>query len=127
MTNKINFSEIFDQVQMDPEAKSVFIKMPRDEQLLAILGMQAWMRSEQANLTKRVIDLERDVRGMRKADSKYYREDDNKLSTSEKIINVLTKRFDFWLDIIKGTLQYVITFIIMALLYLSFGGKLPTP
>lgn len=124
MTNKIDFTEMFDAIQMDVDAKKVFLSMQRDEQLLAILGMQAWMREEQSKIMRRVIDIERDLHTKKGSN---YREDDRKLTTSQKIMNVLTKRFDFWLDIFKGVLQTVLTVVTLAILYLAFGGKLPTP
>lgn len=122
LMNTINFAEIFDAVQMDENAKKVFLAMGRDEQLLAILGMQAWMRNEIASVNKRVIDVERSLRTKRGTG---YREDDAKLSTSEKVMAVLTKRLDFWIDILKNVLSNVFVIIVLAVLYLAFGGKMP--
>lgn len=44
--------EMLDAVQADREAKKVFLAMPREEQLLAILGMIAFLTSQFAQLQK---------------------------------------------------------------------------
>lgn len=110
-------------VQMDPDARRAFLAMPREEQLLAILGMQAWARDELSKLSKKVINVERRLGVIEKPRS--YREEDDEMTITQKVMNILTKRLDFWLGILKSVLTQVFTIITLAILYLAFGGKLP--
>lgn len=50
---------------MDDKAKKAFLAMPLDEQLLAILDSQQYIRGKIAQLEKRQIDFEEDVRSYR--------------------------------------------------------------
>lgn len=121
---KINFQEILNALEMDPATKKAYLAMQRDEQLLIILGMESWLRSEMVQIKKDIIDIKRNSK---QPSGSRYREEDETMTTSEKIMNVLTKRFDFWLSILRGALQQVLTIIFLAILYVAFGGKVPIP
>lgn len=58
MADKLAMSDILGMIEMDDDARKVFLAMPRNEQLLAILGMQAYMRNELAKLFERVEQAE---------------------------------------------------------------------
>ncbi len=136
------FDQIFEAIQMDDEAKKVFLAMPREEQLLAILGMQSWTRAELVNVKKDVINVRGDLTEF-KRESREYRvkrerkenhllgdlEGDDGMSTTQKIVREIAKefgkRFDFWAWFRDRVLPSIITLITLAILYLTFGGKVP--
>jgi hypothetical protein len=132
--NKTDFAEIFDAVQMDDGAKKVFLNMAREEQLLAILGMQAWMRSELVAVRKEVINTKDDL-GEFKKESRRYRirrekqegsqlSEDETMSTTEKISQQMNKPWIWFRDkVLPGIVQLAT----LALLYFIFGGKIPAP
>lgn len=137
-----DFNEIFDAIQMDAEAKKVFLAMPREEQLLAILGMEAWIRSELVKTKRDVLVLQQDFTEF-KEESMRYRllrerherqlfgnfEGDDEMSTTQKIVREIKKefqdRFDFWIWFRDKVLPGIIGLITLSILYLTFGGKLP--
>lgn len=51
-----SIKEMLDTVQADREAKKVFLAMPREEQLLAILGMITFLTSQFAQMQKENIE-----------------------------------------------------------------------
>ncbi len=138
------FDQIFEAIQMDEDAKKVFLAMPREEQLLAILGMQSFVRSELVNVKKDLIDVRSDLNTF-KRESLEYRgqrerrernmlgelQGDDEMSTTQKIVreitNQLQARFDFWVWFRDKVLPQVIALITLAILYLTFGGKVPGP
>ena len=136
------FDQIFEAIQMDPDAKKAFLAMSREEQLLAILGMQSFIRSEVANVEKDLINLGTEFHEFKK-ESVNYRirrekqekkllgslEGDDDMSTTQKIAREIAKafsqRFDFWTWFRDKVLPAVVTAIALGVLYLVFGGKLP--
>ena len=125
--NRTNFAEIFDSVQMDPEARKVFIAMPREEQLLAILGMQAWMRAELVTVKKQVIETQDNLEEFKKESRRYrvkrerregVNDGDDTMSTTEKISQQFNKPWVWFRD---KVLPQVISLIVLAILYLTFG------
>jgi hypothetical protein len=137
----LNFQDIFDAVQMDENAKKVFLSMPREEQLLAILGINAWTRSELAIVKKDVVNIQegleetrRDLISYRFKRERQEREsreyaDDEVIGVTEKIVKEVGKafaqRFDFWVWFRDRVLPTIIGVITLGILYLVFGGKLP--
>lgn len=129
------FNDILEMVQMDPEARAVFLAMPREEQLLAILGMQQWTRSELATVKKQVIGIEENLKETQR-ESRQYRtrrekkesDDGDDVSTTQKIAKEIAtafaQRFDFWTWFRDKVLPQIITFITLALLALAFADKL---
>ena len=51
-----SIKEMLDAVQADRDAKQVFLKLPREEQLLAILGMITFTNAQLAQLQKDMIE-----------------------------------------------------------------------
>lgn len=141
--------ELLDAVQTDRDARKVFLAMPREEQLMAILGMIAYSSSRLANVESSLIGLkddfgrmERENRNARRARTKleqelaekidvHFQSDDDTMTTTDKVRAVISKQYGgvakFLADILKGVMQTVITIVTLALLYLAFGGKFPTP
>jgi hypothetical protein len=141
MGAKVDFQEIFDAVQMDENAKKVFLSMPREEQLLAILGINAWTRSELAVVKKDVVSIQADLEETRRdlvsyrikrerqeRESREY-DDDATITNTQKIAKevakALAQRFDFWTWFRDRVLPTVVTIITLAILYFVFGGRIP--
>jgi hypothetical protein len=136
------YNDLFQAVQMDDDAKRVFLAMSREEQLLAILGMQSFVRSEVATVKKDIIDVRQDLNEFKK-ETRSYRvhrerqekkmfggeEGDDEMSTTQKIAKeiakALSQRFDFWIWFRDKVMPAVVTAITLGILYLVFGGKLP--
>lgn len=58
----VSKSDILGLIEIDDDAKKVFLAMPREEQLLAILGMVSHIRSEEATNKKKIITLADDFK-----------------------------------------------------------------
>lgn len=56
-----SIKEMLDVVQADREARRVFLAMPREEQILALLGVTAYLSNEFANLSRHVVNLEKEL------------------------------------------------------------------
>lgn len=141
----IDIKGMLDLVKADREAKQVFLAMPREDQLLAILGMIAYNSNQNAQLQKSQAELSEDVDALRKENRTarrqretlekqlaekmsiniHHDDDTTQLSTTEKVIAALSKRFGRLTNLLWGTAQTVFTLIILAILYLAFGGKIP--
>jgi len=118
------------EVDFDEDAKDSFLKMTREEQLMAILGIQAYTRSKLASLEKRQIDFEKDVhnyRGTRERKQNLHNGDmqDNTEKIAKQIKEAFAQRFDFWVWFRDRVLPTVIGVVTLGILYLVFGGKLP--
>ncbi len=137
---KTEFDRMLEDARMDDTAKKAFLAMSREEQLLAILGMQSYIRSELVIVKKDQIefgqDLQafkkelREVRRAREVKEKA-RDDGDEVNTTQKIIKTfaeeMSKRFDLFVWFRDKVLPTVVTIITLALLYFVFGGKIPTP
>jgi hypothetical protein len=123
-----SIKEMLDTVQADRNAKQVFLKMPREEQLLAILGMITFLTSQIANLQKENIQYrqERELREKQlvelldtdpgiKALSP-----DEKQNTVQKIFALATRPARG-----GGLLDKVLSLILVILFYLFMTGKIP--
>lgn len=140
--------DMLDSVQADKDAKKVFLNMPREEQLLAILGMIAYTNSVLANVQKEQIEqraalnsfkdevrnsreerkqIEKDLADKLGVDFRFTDPEDETLTTTQKVMAVIARRLDFWKPILQHSISIVLDIVILALLYLAFGGKLPTP
>lgn len=158
----IHKNDILGMIELDETAKKVFLRMTREEQLLAILGMLSFLRSENATVRKQQLDFakdfdiykqeQRDYRMLRETEEKEVGNlvrrlitgdnpsdpvitrqltDEELMSTTQKIAkainNAFSSRFDRWITLGFGVLQTVITIVILAVLYLAFGGEVPRP
>lgn len=115
--------EMLQAVQADKEAKKVFLAMPREEQLLAILGMISFINAQFVNLQKDQIEYRRE------REKKEERQSDILIDTGEKIAigikKVMGERFDSWTYFRDRILPPILVAFILGLLYLVFGGKIP--
>lgn len=127
--------EILQSVQQDREAKKVFLAMPREEQLMAILGMLAFTNSQLAILQKELIELketnqrhreEREKREKKLADildtdpNIQALSPDEKQTTVQKILALATRPAK------SGMLMDKIASLILMILFILFMmGKLP--
>jgi len=112
------------------DQKAAFLNMEQEEKLAALFGMLAYIRSDLANVKKEQIgfgqDLDsfkRELRNVRIAREKL--EQERQQNTDQKIEAALSKRFDFWVYLRDRVLPGIITLILLAVLYLTFGGQVP--
>lgn len=112
-----DLEQFFEGAHMDETAKAVFLAMNRNDQLLAMLGMLSWNRSETARLSKEVIEIKSDIKQIKREG----RSNDKTLTTSEKINLSLEKRFRFWVPILQYVLSTVTVIVILWLLRGAFG------
>jgi len=116
-----NIREMLGAVQADKEARQVFLSMPREEQLLAILGMIAFLSSQIAGLQKDAIDYRHKREEIEDGHSQEV------MNTTQKIVKAISEakasEFNFWLWFRDKVLPAVATAITLAVLYLAFGGR----
>jgi len=116
-----------------PTSKKVFLAgLAREEQLGTLWDMCQSIRSEQASDRKERINTRNEMTYLKGEVDGIGRRNGRKqvtLTTSEKIDVAITKRSVVWIwyrdRVLAPTLAAVHTIVIMAILYLSFGGKLP--
>lgn len=113
------------------DQRRVFLQLPRLEQSSTLYDMLAYIRSELAILTAAIADLrednkylKRELQGVGRRSKK-----DETLDTTAKFNAMMERRFVWWVwardKVIAGTLSNVLTVITLAILYMTFGGKLP--
>ena len=125
---------------IDENIKNVFLTMTREDQLLAIMNMQSWIRAELAVMKKSQIGYDQELRDFKKElrEVRQMRErkeherelsGDELLSTTQKIFKAIAsakaQEFNFWMWFRDKVLPAVATAITLGILYLIFGGKLP--
>lgn len=138
MTNKI-LDDILDTLEMDEERKKALLEMPTDELLVAIFGIQQYIRGELAIVKKRQINFEDDYKRYRNHREKREREmignfsgennDDDDIPITQKMMRVAAQevakafanRFDVWTYFRDRVLPTLITGFILGLLYLVYG------
>ncbi len=123
-----SIKEMIDSVQADREAKKVFLAMPREEQLLAILGMIAFLTAQIASLQKENIQYrqQREVREEKLAEIldtdphiKALSAED-KQNTLQKVIQLATRPAK------SGQLADKVISIILVIIFVMYlAGKLP--
>jgi len=112
------------------DQKATFLGMRQEEQLAALFGMLAYIRSDLANVKKEQIGFGQDLNSFKRElrDVRVTREkmeQERQQNTDQKIDAALSKRFDFWVYLRDRILPSVITLILLAVLYLTFGGQAP--
>ncbi len=125
-----DFRKILSEVKIDREGRAVFLAIPREEQLLAILGIIAYISNRLSNLEKGHINFEKELRDYRKEredkESKY---DSEIMNITQKIANEIRKafesKFDYGVYFRDKILPPILVLIITGILYFVFGGKLP--
>lgn len=130
-----SIKEMLDAVQADREARQVFLKMPREEQLLTILGILAVNSSQVAILQKEFITLKKDNTSYREEREKREKKlteilDTNpdikalspeaKENTMQKIIALATRPAKS-----GALLDKVLSLILVILFVLFVMGKIP--
>lgn len=115
---------------LDTDARDTFLQMPREDQLIVLLSMEGSNSNRLAVVEKRQIDFERDVRSYRR--QREIREDSDSeevMNTTQKILKAIAeaeaKKFNYAAWFRDRVLPQVITLITLAILYLTFGGKIP--
>lgn len=114
----------------DDDAKEAFLSMSREDQLIVLLSMEGSNSNRLAKVEKWQIDYERESRMYRaQRERRENHDDDDVMGTTQKILKAIAdaeaKRFDFWTWFRDRVLPGVISLIVLAILYLTFGGKLP--
>jgi len=109
-------------------SKQVFMSFSNQEQREALFDMVEYVRGELANDKKEHIDikgnvahLQGELQGVRRRKDKA----DKSMTTSEKIMAVLDRRFDTWSWFRDKVLPQIVSVIIFGILYMVFGGKIP--
>jgi hypothetical protein len=113
-----------------PTSKRVFLSsLSREEQLGTLFDWCQSLSSHKAQDTKEHFDIRKDVTFLKGEISGIGRRKDKTLTTSENIrveINKQNAAFIWYRDhVLASTLSAVQTIIILAILYLAFGGKIP--
>jgi hypothetical protein len=115
---------------LDEDAKVSFLAMSREDQLLVVLSMEGSNSNRLAVVEKWQINFEEGTRRYRSyRESKENGGGEDIMSITQKMAKVvateLAKRFDFWSWFRDRILPTVITVIVLAILYMAFGGKIP--
>lgn len=123
-----SIKEILEAVQADREARKVFLSMPREEQLMAILGMIAYTNDQLAKLQKETIEYRQQRERREKKLTEILEETgpmkamtpEEKQNTAQKIIALATRpaRSGYLLD-------KVLSLILLILFYLVVTGRIP--
>ena len=116
------------QDNFDPEAREFFLSMTREEQLIVLFSIGASNSNRLAIVEKWQIDFGKDTRQYR-AERERLENGDDKMSTTQKIVKMIeeerAKQFNYAVWFRDRVLPQVISLITLAILYLTFGGKLP--
>lgn len=115
---------------LDADAKDYFLSMSEEERDAILLSIESSNSNRIAVVEKRQIEFERDVRSYRR--QREMREDNDSeevMNTTQKILKAIAeaeaKKFNYAAWFRDRVLPQVITLITLAVLYLTFGGKLP--
>ena len=114
---------------MDEDAKEMFLDMTREEQLTVLLSMAASNSNRLALVERRQIDFEADYKSYRRERERKENDGDDEMTTTQKIVKMIeeerAKQFNYAMWFRDRVLPQVISLITLAILYLTFGGKLP--
>lgn len=106
-----------------------FLRMTDQEKMAALYDMISFIRNDVAMVKKSFIELRNDFdtfqRETRSVRQMREEKEQNEETTIDKIEKVLSKRFDAWVYFRDRILPTILTLIITALLYVTFGGKMP--
>jgi hypothetical protein len=115
----------------DQDAKLSFLGMSREDQLTVILAMEGSNSNRLAVVEKWQIEFEKDKNVYRRQREDREKNDDDLMTNTQKMAKIVAqefaKRFDFWSWFRDRILPTVVTIIVLAILYMAFGGKIPTP
>lgn len=116
---KEDIKELLEAVQADREARQVFLSMPREDQLLSILGMIAYVNSQIASIQRDNIDY-RHSRETREKDRNQSLQDTGEM-IAIGIRKALDERSQRWTKILDNITTSVLTVVILGILYLVFS------
>lgn len=117
--------------KLDSEQRATYSAMSLENQLLVIFSLEMSNSNRLAIVEKRQADFTEDVQEYRLKREKREvgHSEEDVMNTTQKIIKAIAeaeaKRFDFWMWFRDRVLPQIITLITLAVLYLTFGGKLP--
>lgn len=113
---------------MDNGAKEAFLSMTVENQRLVLFSIEISNSNRIANVEKKQIEIDRDMREYRRTRER--REDHNDesiMDTTQKILKAIAeaeaKKFNVGVYVRDKILPTVITFVTLALLALAFGYK----
>lgn len=113
----------------DSDQRKVFLRLSAREQIGMLWDMLAYVRSKQADNLNDHDRFEREINYIKREMSGISRRRENTLTTSQKIDVELNKRSIMWLwyrdKILANTLSLIQATVVLGILYLVFGGKLP--
>jgi hypothetical protein len=115
---------------LDTDAREAFLNMSPEDQRVVLLSMSASNSNRLAVVEKRQIDFEHDIKLYRQKRERLENHSDEEwLGTTQKILRAIAdaeaKKFNYAVWFRDRVLPQVITLITLAILYLTFGGKLP--
>lgn len=114
--------------------KDSFMSLSLDDKLSALFDMLRYLRKQDSNLYKDVIELRREQKDFwdELRDVRYARErkeeerDKDLMTTTQKIRAIMeaaeAKRFDFWVYARDKVAPQIISMIVIAILVLTFGA-----
>lgn len=118
-------------IRADDDQKKAFVGMQLSEQLGTLFDMLRYVRGEVSDIRKNEIGFREDLNDFRdelrevrkQREAREEKRDGDIQTTTEKIVAILGKRFDFWVYFRERVLPNVLIVIVLGLLYLVFGGK----
>jgi hypothetical protein len=118
--------EMLSMVQADREARQVFLAMPREDQLLSILGMIAYLNSQIAKMQKDNLSY----RQTRESNENTRNARNDKLMDTGEMIamgirKALDERSGRWNKIADSVITNLINIILIGILILVFGNLKP--
>lgn len=114
----------------DEDAMEYFLGMTREDQLVALFGVEHSNSNRLAKVEKWQIEFEQEARRYRKERERRENGDEEEVvDITQKILRAIAdaeaKKFDYAVWFRDRVLPQVITLITLGVLYLVFGGKLP--
>jgi len=111
------------------DQKRAFMEMSLPEQLGSIFDMLRYERNEIGTIRKNEIEFRIDLAAFREELREVRREREKRekkldidlQTTTEKIMTILGKRFDFWTYLRDKVVPQILTLVIVGLLYLVFS------
>lgn len=111
----------------DDTEKDSFIGLPLSGQLNALFDMLRYVRSEISSIKKNQIEFEEELREFRR--KREVKEEKSFIDTTEKIHAIMeaaeARKFNWSIYLRDRVMPQVITLIVLAVLYMTFGNRLP--
>lgn len=107
------------------DRRRVFLRLTERERFEALFDALAFQNQQRALLEKKVSGIEFEVDYLKTEIAGIGRRREGVATTQDKISFELARRFEFWKPVLQRTIGDVLAVVVLTLLYLSFGGKLP--